>query len=322
MAVQSGTATNFADLYTQLITFLTTGIGGGQDWTIIHGYERHDESMSANPVWDTNEKNDNRVVLKGEGLGVDDPVYVGLYTYTDPSNSIYTISSLGMVTFDANFKFNNQPSVFQQRPKILCWDQAMPYWFVANGRRFMVLVKTATSYEFLYCGFMLPYCLPDQYPYPYVVGGMANSHISYLNTTTEHENFMSHYYAHAGCWHPSNVWRYLCGAYVENTLIPTVQLYPNWVNGAPRSSSDWATRRIPVVIKPDFGGQYHLQNIELISGTYDQGTGLFGCLDGVYMVSGFQNAPENIIQVDGLDYLVFIDSTRTELGRFFAMRIS
>ena len=41
----------------------------------------------------------------------------------------------------------------------------MPYWFIANGRRFIVIVRVSSVYQSAYAGFILPYHLPNTF-YP------------------------------------------------------------------------------------------------------------------------------------------------------------
>jgi hypothetical protein len=51
------------------------------------------------------------------------------------------------------------------------WDASIPYWFVVNGRRVVVVAKLNTQYEIAYLGFVDPYFTPDQWPYPLAIGG-------------------------------------------------------------------------------------------------------------------------------------------------------
>lgn len=51
------------------------------------------------------------------------------------------------------------------------WDASIPYWFVADGRRAIVVAKISTQYEVGYLGFVDPYFSPQQWPYPIALGG-------------------------------------------------------------------------------------------------------------------------------------------------------
>ena len=49
---------------------------------------------------------------------------------------------------------------------------------------------------------------------------------------------------------------------------------------------------------------------------------LFGELDGCYHISGFNNAVENIITVDGVDHLVVQNVHRTGVEDYWALRLT
>lgn len=51
------------------------------------------------------------------------------------------------------------------------WDSSIPYWFVADGRRAVVIAKISSQYEVAFLGFLDPYFSPDQWPYPIAIGG-------------------------------------------------------------------------------------------------------------------------------------------------------
>jgi hypothetical protein len=53
---------------------------------------------------------------------------------------------------------------------------------------------------------------------------------------------------------------------------------------------------------------------------YDS-TALYGEIDGLYHVSGFANASENHITVDGVDHLVLQDVASTGIGNYVALRL-
>ena len=50
------------------------------------------------------------------------------------------------------------------------------------------------------------------------------------------------------------------------------------------------------------------------------GVGVFGELDGVYKITGFDNAVENEITIGGTSYVVIQDVWRTGFGDYFALR--
>lgn len=51
------------------------------------------------------------------------------------------------------------------------WEAAIPYWFIADGRRVIVIAKLNTQYEVAYLGLLDPFFTPEQWPYPMALGG-------------------------------------------------------------------------------------------------------------------------------------------------------
>lgn len=317
MAVEIGTATDFADLYAKLITFLTTGVGTGENWTMVYGYE-HEDSVTIMSEPDFTETNisSNRCILRGTGIGEGGEVFVGMYTYYDVSDEDYTISLVPLAGYDDRFNMFSQPTLgLGSYPKILCWNEEMPYWFVANGRRFMAVVKVNTTYQFFYGGFMTPYALPTEYPYPYIVGGMSDSHVPASRSDGYNDVFLqSGRREHGQICYPDGNWRYLSGGFHNST---SATFAPFNVAGQGDSADDnyWK------YFRPDLGGVYHLMKLEPVCANYQTGLGVFGCLDGVHFVSGFENSPENIIDIDGISHFVFTNSYRVDNHNYFTMRL-
>ncbi len=67
----------------------------------------------------------------------------------------------------------------------------------------------------------------------------------------------------------------------------------------------------------DTGGVYHLLPVEL----HDNSNNLWGALDGIYYISGFDNAVENTLTIGGDDYVVIQDVHRTGFTDYYAMRL-
>jgi hypothetical protein len=67
----------------------------------------------------------------------------------------------------------------------------------------------------------------------------------------------------------------------------------------------------------DTGGKYHLTPVEI----YEPSTNLFGALDGVYHITGFNNAVENTVEIGGKTYVIIQDVWRTGFLDYYAMRL-
>ena len=53
----------------------------------------------------------------------------------------------------------------------------------------------------------------------------------------------------------------------------------------------------------------------------DAASGIFGELDGVYHISGFNNAVENTVEIDGVTHVVMQDVARTGHIDYYAVRM-
>lgn len=163
MAYATGTATGPADLWTKLLAFLTTDaalVAAGQNWS----------SVWTAPVGAPNLTD---VMLKGPGLSGTDSVYVGLRR-TD--NTLTLNESLIWLSGATGFspsatQFTGHVNSLGNTPAMFLDNASMQYWFVANGRRFVVVTKMSTVYNAMYAGLYHPYAIPSEYPYPLFIGG-------------------------------------------------------------------------------------------------------------------------------------------------------
>jgi hypothetical protein len=54
---------------------------------------------------------------------------------------------------------------------------------------------------------------------------------------------------------------------------------------------------------------------------YDSGN-IYGALDGIYHITGFDNVVENTLVIDGKNYVVIQDVGRTSFGDYIALELS
>ena len=55
-------------------------------------------------------------------------------------------------------------------PSAASLEWSIPYWFLADGRRVIIVAKITTVYEHAYLGFLDAYATPGEWTYPLVVG--------------------------------------------------------------------------------------------------------------------------------------------------------
>ena len=292
MAAVSGTATNFADLYNKLRNFLTSNatlVGLGQNWTQIAG--PGGTLTAADPI-----------VLKGPGLAGDDEVLVCMYPYADGVAQTYNLSVMGYVSYNPALDFLAQVNS-STRSTLPLWNGAIDYWFIANGRRFMVVARVSTYWMSMYAGLLLPNVLPDAWPYPLYVGGSnaggSTGHTQNWQTTGQ--SIRSFWNGFTGCgkvllpdvlWYDTNNWASSSG---DGSLTTGVNINPfRW---------DYAE------LIANLDGSMPLEQAVIVSNSpYEAQLARF---EGVFRAPALGNAAGNIIQVGGVDHIVAQNVYRT-----------
>jgi len=232
------------------------------------------------------------LILKGPGLSGTDQIFVGIRTYQNASADYYNLS---VATFkgyvDAN-PFQNQPGA-SQICGVPAHNLTIGYWLRVTGQSINCALKVGTPvYECFQVGRMFQLDTPGQYPQPLIAAGMFGGEPAVRYSDTNHSmpwkggrsNFQMHF--NDGSWKQPST-------------------YP------------WSNNRLANSIR-DTGGQYHLTPVLL----HDATPNVYGYLDGIYHITGFNNAVENTLVINGKNYVVIQDVYRTGFGDYFAMELS
>jgi hypothetical protein len=166
-------------------------------------------------------------------------------------------------------------------------NQRIDYWLTINPQRIAGALKLgAPVYESFYVGKFLPYALPVQYPVPIACGGALNGAAATRFSDTTHQ----------GPYH---------GGFLR--------IYNNagWrgtsVSDRPLSRHNLVT----VAALRDTGGAFPIAPVEL----YASNAGIFGMLEGVCYISGFNNIVENTLVIGGVTYVVIQNVWRTTVKK-------
>jgi len=231
------------------------------------------------------------LILKGTGLSRTEEIFVGFRTYHDASADYYNLLAGVFTGYVAGNSFDTQPGA--RLSGVPAHNQRIDYWLTLNGQRIALAMKVGTPvYESCYVGKMLPYGRPSQYPYPVVCGGMLSGAAATRFSDTSHSGYFKGNKENMRL--RSN----------DNWLQP--YCYP-WGNDALSGSTQLR----------DTGSVYPLLPVEL----HDNTANLWGALDGIFYISGFNNAVENTLTVDEIDYVVIQDVWRTGHTDYCAMRL-
>ena len=333
MAFTTGTASGFNDLLDRLISFLTTDPGlvaANQQYTVLH-----DQTVTY-PGQEPGGLNRRHVVFRHRGLSGLDQIYTAISTVANSSLDYYNWRIQGGTGFTAN----NLPASYgdlssgmglvNPSPEIHVmpmWDQPMPYWFVANGRRWWVVVKVSTQNESCGAGFVLPPSAPSKSPYPLALwGSMNQTNLRWSDVSNAHLGITT---GTASMRLPTGAWALFQGLFSTGErryqLLPTGQ----YINTLPSGTSS-AFREAPSVrlanMRDSFGGGFPLKPVSLVrarngTGPITGGVAPFGEADGLYWVPTFNNGAEDVIQVGGVNYVVFQTAQRSGSPYLFALRM-
>jgi len=198
------------------------------------------------------------------------------------------------------------------------WNGAIPYWIVANGQRLVVVANIESNYVSFHMGFMLPFATPGQYPYPLLIGGcLSSSQPATRYSSTSYNNWWKGYKWQNGTSgsntsYSTNLLRSIAGSW-GNYEVTAYHLLASGVQRLTRNTIHDSGIQV---------GYYGLRPLTLatIGGTPYYYPYIYGDIDGLYHISGFNNVTENTIVVDGITYIVFRDVWRTQFHDYMALK--
>lgn len=314
MAFESGTATDHEDLLDKLVTFLTTNVdltNAGQAWSVIADRAEPLQEFEGNPA-------DRVVYFQGPGLAGLDEIHVNISTYKNTGGDYFNWAINGSTGFNASEISSNQPGARTSDCAMLLWDSTIPYWFVANGRRFIVVAKVSTVFESLYGGFILPHATPAEFPYPLFLGGTHFEMDSRWSATDP---------AHKAFWNPTRDGSSGAGASATAGLRTTGgdwQLFGNYGNQFDTTLGQiakvWPYATWVADQRDTFNASDYVLLPLTLHSSENEGN-VYGEIDGVFYVSGFSSASENIITIAGEDYLVVQNTFRTAVNHYAAVKL-
>ncbi|MBT9159047.1 MAG: hypothetical protein DDT26_00296 [Dehalococcoidia bacterium] len=311
MAWATGIATDHRDLIGKLRDFLTSNtalVALGQNWTRLSG------PASGTPLVT------DELVFSGPGLTGGADIRVGLKFFENAGAGFFNVGFIGLTTSGVN-DIENQPNA--SRPHwMLLLNAPMTYWFVANGRRFEIIVRAGSNYQQAYCGFILPEHFPDDWPYPLYVG--ANSYernIGNANATVINSAYWQGATSSGGgdgapsCASicdpgrlfrsQANFWRTSSEADQSNDS-GQVLTYP------------WSIRWFDSRVRQSLTDQPTLVRGALFSENTATGRVFYGAFDGLFYLPAFGVTAEQIITIGGVDHIAVPNTFRTGDSNFCA----
>lgn len=300
MAHTTGTATNYLDLLDKLRTFVTTDsalVAAGQAWMQLR--------------WDNNE-----LYLRGPGLDGNQQIHVGLRGIAYPTLDVYNFGLVGAMAYSAGFAFAGQPGTSPERYMPL-WNDAIPYWIVANGQRIVLVAKISTRYMACYLGYGLPWALPGDYPAALYVGGCTGT----ITDRWSSNDFGFRSFADPGngaqLLLPSGAWKQVRNYYSYGSSEYEDDASLNvWPYAGLRGN----TSSILKSLRNNGDGSY--TPFPLVLHGSSPSPDIYMELDGCYYVTGFGNGAETVVVIDGVDHLVVPNIFRSDRWGYWLLRLS
>lgn len=267
-----------ADVNKQIITTIKT-LAEANGWTTLRYVDTGD-----NWEW----------IGQGEGLSTTEEIFIGFRSYFSSGADYYNLDVAVFTGYVAGNSFATQPG--KQAYAVPCHNNAVDYFIQANPQRIVGCFKVGTPvYEHFYVGKYLPYSRPDEYPYPVAVGGMtAESGAMRFSDTNQQ-------FPYYGWWGFTSAATYsLLAIRPQGGIWARAACDPYSAGSSRNTSIANAGSGSAAQCIRDTGGYYPLIPITMYAIVDTVGPSvIYGELDGVYFVSGFNNSTENVIQVGG-----------------------
>lgn len=295
----------------------SAGAGGLAHYDFMDRLKTFLTGLATNPwvaLRDDRSTENWEMIFQGEGLSGTEEIFFGVKSYQSVGGDYYNLSIATFSGYVAGNTFETQPGSSNVLG-VPAHNLNIDFWIIANGQRVAAALKVGTPvYESFYAGKFFPYSTPTQYPYPVVAGGMLTSAAATRYSDTGHSMPYKGNRANLRM-------RFVDGLYRQPDVAP-------WVATDIGSS----TR--------DTNGQYVLR-----AAVMSDSNGVYGELDGIYNITGFNNVVENMLQLGGTPvtdnpawtsdqrasaivtaggtpYVVIQDVYRTGFGDYYAMKLA
>lgn len=189
MATETGTATDYRDLLQKLKLFLTgesvSPIGSnGLNWEVVEERSALTSPQTNIPQGDAdelvrvtnqNDQDHDQMIFKSTGgTSPETPCYFGIQTMGLSTTGYYNWQIRGLTGFSQNSPITDYVNLQDQPGRsppayLLLQNTTMTYWFMADNRHVKGCIKTGSSYQPFYFGFLNTFATVDEYPYPMLI---------------------------------------------------------------------------------------------------------------------------------------------------------
>jgi hypothetical protein len=251
-------------------------------------------------------------------------IYVAARRKSDVTGDYDGLRLNGFTSYNAGLDFRHQSGCMTSKGPFMQLLRVgdIPYWFIANGRRCIIIVKNSTYYMAAYLGLITPYMDGNSHPYPLFIGGSlaynsepAQDSTAWRWSVTEDNAALFCKANHkdsdtlpdsysARLRRPDGVWS--AYSYFDTNIDPYGGLWVPYYS-------------VGTDLRAGLDGSYPIFPYALRE---TSPANIWGELDGVGWVSGHANTAENIIRQNGIPWLVVQNVFRTSKIDYMAVQLS
>lgn len=255
------------------------------------------------------------LILQGAGLSGTEQIFIGFRTYHNVGADYYNLSCAAFTGYVAANAFTAQPGYVEFG--VCGHNQRIDYWLAVNAQRIFFGLKVGTPvYEVGYTGKFFPYATPGQYPYPMACIGTLNGvpATRYSDTNTTHSSGVKGTTASNSVPKSANgALRDVAGIWQQFCTLPWSTDYNNSATlRRPTGSYYSAMKTVLMSVPTPYGNANQFQ----------AAGNVWGELDGIRYITGFNNVTENTMTIDGVTHVVLQDVFRTGLGDYFLLEMN
>ena len=265
-----------------------------------------------------NTGDDREWIGKSTGLSTTEEIFIGIKTYQSVPGDYYNFLLGTFTGYLSGNTFETQPGADLRG--VPAHNNAITYYVTANAQRIVFMLKVGTPvYTHGYLGKYNAYARPSEFPAPLVcAGSFAGAEAKRFSDTNQvfpyHGETISsfnNFYMRRpdGSWYQPALWPFSHGSSGDNQQTRLA--------GDPATACQVAANdnyQVESIILHDRENSIGFHNV-------------WGELDGVFFITGFNNAVENVVQVGGssvvdqtgLTVLQAVDAIIAVSGRAFVM---
>lgn len=262
------------------IATVTGGLGDEAHYKVLAAIKTLLEAVGWTTLRYDTSGADKELIMNSDGLSGSEDIFIGFKTYQSVSSDYYNIAVSCFTGYIVGNTFEAQPGA--RLCGVPCHNNAVTYFLTANKQRIAGCFKVGTPvYTHFYVGKMFPYARPGEFPSPLVTAGMFDGKEARRFSDTQYQ--FPYYGFGINAWGSSSQ--------------DTSRLYLRRPDGAwaQQYHDPWRDQSDDGAERPA-GVDYILNPIMLYN---PNPRNLWGELDNIRHITGFNNGVENVLQQGG-----------------------